>query len=59
MADNSGSGGISVLAFLVGALLVVVVGIGIYMMTGGHLGAPAGGGAAHKVDLTVKTPGSH
>ncbi|HEY1708661.1 MAG TPA: hypothetical protein VGG10_10390 [Rhizomicrobium sp.] len=53
MADNSGGGGTSILAFLVGGLLVVV--IGFFVLTGGHFGNPAS--TTHTVNLNVKAPG--
>ena len=49
MAEN-GSGGVGVLGVLVGAMLVVMVGIGVLFATG-HLG---GGGSEHGVHRRSK-----
>ena len=52
MADGSGGGGNSFLAFIVGGLLVVVAVFGIFMFTGGHFGH--GSAPAAKLDVNVK-----
>ncbi|HSM94720.1 MAG TPA: hypothetical protein VLT91_01660 [Rhizomicrobium sp.] len=53
MADNAGSGGNTFLAFIVGALLVVVVVFGFFYVTGGHMGG-TGGTPTAKLDVNVK-----
>jgi len=54
MSDNAGGGGNTALAFLVGVLLVAVVVLGLFMYTGGRIGAPAPD-TAH-FDVHVKAP---
>jgi hypothetical protein len=54
MADNSG--GVGVLGVLVGALLVVLVGIGVLFATG-NLGNKSSGTASIKIEAP-KTTGS-
>ncbi len=54
MADNSEGGGTSMLAFLVGGLMVAVVVLGFFMYSRGHLGAPSPT-TAH-FDVHVKAP---
>lgn len=52
MADNTGGGGNTFLAFIVGILLVVVVGFGFLYVTGGHIGGS--GTPTAKLDVNVK-----
>ena len=51
MADNSNSGSVTVLAFIVGALLVAVVGF--FVFRGGFGAAPASGPS-----ITITAPAS-
>ena len=53
MATDTNSGGNSMLAFLVGALLVAVVVLGYFFYTGGHM-LPQNNGPS--INLTVKAP---
>jgi hypothetical protein len=48
MANGSGSGGKSILAFVLGALVIVVAVIGFFMYSGGHFGP-----AQHTANLNV------
>ena len=52
MADNTGSGATPLLALLLGGLLVAVVGLGIYMYSGG-------GGSAAPATRTVVVDVNH
>lgn len=52
MADDNNGGSNSFLAFLVGGLLIAVVGLGIFMYTGGHFGTSEGS----KLSVDVNTP---
>jgi hypothetical protein len=56
MAEN-GSGGVGVLGVLVGALLVVMVGIGVLFATG-HLGGGGANTAAIKIEAPKTTGGA-
>lgn len=38
-SDNAGGGSSTFLSFLVGGLLVAVVGLGIFIANGGHFGS--------------------
>ena len=51
MADGSG-GGTSVLAFILGALIIVVLVLGFFLYTGGHFGQPQ-----HMAQLNVHVSG--
>jgi hypothetical protein len=55
MAEN-GSGGIGVLGVLVGALLVVMVGVGVLFATG-HIGGNGGSTTAIKIEAPKTTGG--
>ena len=55
MAEN-GSGGVGVLGVLVGAMLVVMIGIGVLFATG-HLGGGGQNTASIKIEVP-KTTGS-
>jgi hypothetical protein len=54
MADNSG--GVGVLGVLVGAILVVLVGVGVLFATG-HLGGGGSNTAAIKIEAPKTTGG--
>lgn len=56
MADGGGNGGTSVLAFILGGLIVVLVVVGFFMFNGGHFGQPQ-----HTADfhVSVNAPKSH
>jgi hypothetical protein len=54
MANESG-GGNGALYFMVGGL-VVVVGIGAFIYTGGHLGSHAGGTTTEQTTTTSPAP---
>jgi hypothetical protein len=55
MADNSG--GVGVLGVLVGAILVVMVGVGVLFATG-HLGDRGSNTAAIKIEAPKTTGGT-
>ena len=55
MATDTSGGGNTFLAFLVGGLLVVVIGFGIVMFGGGHFLPHSSGPPS--VNLSVKAPG--
>ncbi|HEX2594048.1 MAG TPA: hypothetical protein VHL34_21280 [Rhizomicrobium sp.] len=56
MADNTGGGGTSMLAFLVGGLLVAVVVLGFFMYSGGHMGGTSVSVPSH-MSVDVKPGG--
>lgn len=57
MADNSGGGGTSALAFLVGGLLVAVVVLGFVMYSGGHMGGSPTVSVPSHMSVDVKPGG--
>ena len=52
MADGTSGGGNTFLAFIVGALVVVVAVFGFFYVTGGHMGS--GSAPTAKLDVNVK-----
>jgi hypothetical protein len=55
MSGNANGGGIGPLAFIVGGL-VVAVGIGVFLFSGGYIGGPATSTSTERT--TVSTPAS-
>lgn len=51
--SNGGSSGNTFLAFVVGAVLIAIVALGIFMFTGGHIFPQQQGPS---INLHVKTP---